>query len=71
MPTYIMLTTLTPEGVQTVKNNPNRIKEVSKEIEQLGATVHASSPAEFKDYIAQEMALWGKVVRDSKISATE
>jgi uncharacterized protein with GYD domain len=41
MPTYIMLTTLTPEGVQTVKNNPQRIKEVSKEIEQLGATVKA------------------------------
>ncbi len=41
MPTYILLTTLTPEGVQTVKNNPNRIKEVSKEIEQLGATVKA------------------------------
>ncbi|HEV7459252.1 MAG TPA: GYD domain-containing protein [Solirubrobacteraceae bacterium] len=41
MPTYIMLTTLTPEGVQTVKNNPQRIKEVSKEIEQLGATVQA------------------------------
>ena len=41
MATYIMLTTLTPEGVQTVKNNPQRIKEVSKEIEQLGATVKA------------------------------
>ena len=41
MPTYIMLTTLSPEGVQTVKNNPQRIKEVSKEIEQLGATVKA------------------------------
>ena len=41
MPTYIMLTTLTPEGVQTVKNNPERIKEVNKEVEQLGATVHA------------------------------
>jgi uncharacterized protein with GYD domain len=41
VPTYIMLTTLTPEGVQTVKNNPQRIKEVSKEIEQLGATVKA------------------------------
>ena len=41
MPTYIMLTTLTPEGVQTVKNNPQRIKEVSKEIEQLGASVKA------------------------------
>ena len=39
MPTYIMLTTLTPEGVQTVKNNPSRIREVNKEIEQLGATV--------------------------------
>ena len=29
MPTYIMLSTLTPEGVQTVKNNPQRIKEVN------------------------------------------
>jgi uncharacterized protein with GYD domain len=41
MPTYIMLTTLTPEGVQTVKNNPSRIREVNKEIEQLGASVKA------------------------------
>jgi uncharacterized protein with GYD domain len=41
MPTFIMLTTLTPEGVQTVKNNPGRIKEVSQELEQLGATVKA------------------------------
>ncbi len=41
MPTFIMLTTLTPEGVQTVKNNPGRIKEVSREVEQLGATVKA------------------------------
>jgi uncharacterized protein with GYD domain len=41
MPTYIMLATLTPEGVQTVKNNPQRIKEVNKEVEQLGASVKA------------------------------
>jgi uncharacterized protein with GYD domain len=41
MPTYIMLSTLTPEGVQTVKNNPQRIREVNKEVEQLGATVRA------------------------------
>ena len=41
MPTYVMLTQLTPEGVQTVKNNPNRIKEVNKEIESLGASVTA------------------------------
>ena len=37
VPTYIMLSTLTPEGVQTVKNNPQRIREVDREVEQLGA----------------------------------
>ena len=41
MPTFIMLTTLTPEGVQTVKNNPARIREVNQEVEQLGAVVKA------------------------------
>ena len=41
MSTYVMLTTLTPEGVQTLKNNPQRLQEVNKEIEQLGATVKA------------------------------
>ncbi|MFM9164137.1 MAG: GYD domain-containing protein, partial [Solirubrobacterales bacterium] len=39
MPTYIMLSKLTSEGVSTVKNNPQRIREVNQEIEQLGATV--------------------------------
>ena len=41
MPTYVLLSTLTPEGVQTVKNNPSRIREVNREVEQLGATVKA------------------------------
>ena len=41
MPTYIMLSTLSPEGVQTIKNNPSRIREVNREVEQLGATVKA------------------------------
>jgi uncharacterized protein with GYD domain len=41
VPTYVMLTTLTPEGVQTLKNNPSRIQEVNKEVEQLGAEVKA------------------------------
>jgi uncharacterized protein with GYD domain len=36
-----MLSTLTPEGVQTVKNNPQRIKEVNDEVERLGARVTA------------------------------
>jgi uncharacterized protein with GYD domain len=41
MPTYIMLTTLNQDGVQTIKNNPARIREVNREVEQLGATVKA------------------------------
>jgi len=41
MPTFVMLTTLSAEGVQTVKNNPSRIREVNKEIESLGASVKA------------------------------
>ena len=39
MATFVMLTNLTPEGVQTLKNNPNRVQEVNKEVEQLGVTV--------------------------------
>jgi uncharacterized protein with GYD domain len=41
LPTFVLLSTLTSEGVQTIKNNPQRIREVNKEIEQLGATVKA------------------------------
>jgi uncharacterized protein with GYD domain len=36
MPTFIMLTNLSAEGVQTLKNNPGRVQEVNKEVEQLG-----------------------------------
>jgi uncharacterized protein with GYD domain len=39
MPTYIMLTTLTPDGVKTLKNNPGRVTEVNKEVEALGVKV--------------------------------
>jgi len=41
MPTYIMLSQLTTNGVETVKHNPARIREVNEEIAQLGATVKA------------------------------
>jgi uncharacterized protein with GYD domain len=41
VPTYVLLSTLSPEGVQTIKNNPQRIREVNKEVEQLGAKVKA------------------------------
>ncbi len=41
MPTYIMLSTLTDEGAKTIKENPDRIKEVNLEVEALGVTVKA------------------------------
>jgi uncharacterized protein with GYD domain len=41
LPTFVLLSTLNPEGVQTIKNNPERIREVNREIEQLGASVKA------------------------------
>ena len=39
MPTYIMLTTLTPQGVQTLRSNPERLHEVNRDVEELGAKV--------------------------------
>lgn len=39
MPTYVMLTNLTADGVRTLKNNPGRVAEVNKEVEQIGAKV--------------------------------
>ena len=39
MPTYVMLTTLTAKGVQTLQSNPERLKEVNRDVEELGAKV--------------------------------
>jgi uncharacterized protein with GYD domain len=39
MPIYIMLTTLTAQGVQTLRSNPERLREVNRDVEELGATV--------------------------------
>ncbi len=41
MATYILLSNLTGEGARTVKKNPERIKEVDKELEAMGAKVVA------------------------------
>ena len=41
MPMYILLSTLTPEGRKTIKENAERIREVNKEIEAFGAKVVA------------------------------
>jgi uncharacterized protein with GYD domain len=39
MSIFIMLTRLTPDGVKTIKDNPSRVQEVNKEVEQLGVKV--------------------------------
>src|SRR5438132_7602875 len=41
MPTYILLSTLTPEGRQTLHTNPDRLEEVNKEIADFGCKVVA------------------------------
>ena len=39
MPIYLMLTTLTEKGVQTLSSNPARLREVNRDVEELGARV--------------------------------
>ncbi len=39
MPTYIMLSKLSEQGLQTLRANPERIREVNKDVEELGARV--------------------------------
>jgi uncharacterized protein with GYD domain len=41
MATYIMLTNLTDEGRKTIKQNPQRIQEVNKEVEAMGVKILA------------------------------
>jgi uncharacterized protein with GYD domain len=39
MPHYILLSNLTDEGWKTIKEKPERIKEVNKELEAMGVRV--------------------------------
>jgi uncharacterized protein with GYD domain len=39
MPTYILLSSLTTDGLQTLRSNPNRLREVNRDVEELGARV--------------------------------
>jgi uncharacterized protein with GYD domain len=51
MATYVMLTNLTDEGKKTIRENPERIREVNKEVEAMGVKVLAQyvlmSPYDF------------------------
>jgi uncharacterized protein with GYD domain len=39
MPKYLMLSTLSEQGLQTLRANPDRLGEVNKDVEELGAKV--------------------------------
>ncbi|MCJ7807182.1 MAG: GYD domain-containing protein [Dehalococcoidia bacterium] len=39
MPTYVMLTKLTTWGRKSIKERPERIKEVNKEVEAMGVRI--------------------------------
>jgi len=41
MGTYIMLSTLTDEGARTLKGNPERLREVNREVEAMGVKILA------------------------------
>ena len=41
MPSYVMLSTLGPDGWATVREHPERIREVTQEVEAMGLTVTA------------------------------
>lgn len=41
MTTFLMLSTLGPEGMATLRDNPGRIREVNSEVEAMGAKVVA------------------------------
>ena len=39
MPTFIMLSTLGPEGAATLADHPERLREVNREVEAMGVRV--------------------------------
>ena len=39
MPIFILLSTLTEQGVRTLKSNPERLRQVNQDIEELGCKV--------------------------------
>jgi uncharacterized protein with GYD domain len=41
VPTFLMLSTLGPEGMATLKSNPARLREVNIEVEAMGCRVVA------------------------------
>jgi uncharacterized protein with GYD domain len=60
MPKYLMLSTLSEQGLQTLRANPERLREVNKDVEELGAKVihqwFVLGPYDFVNIIEAESA---------------
>ena len=60
MPKYLMLSTLSDQGLQTLRANPDRLREVNKDVEELGAKVlhqwFVLGPHDFVNIIEAESA---------------
>jgi uncharacterized protein with GYD domain len=39
MPIYVLLSRLSQQGIQTIQSNPERLREVNRDVEELGAKV--------------------------------
>ena len=39
MPIFILLSSLTQQGIQTLKSNPERLRQVNQDVEELGCKV--------------------------------
>jgi uncharacterized protein with GYD domain len=39
VPVFVLLSTLSQRGVQTLKSNPERLRQVNQDVEELGARV--------------------------------
>ena len=48
-----------------------RLPAVTERFNQMGITMHASSPDELGKFVANEVSRWARVVRDNKIQAGE
>lgn len=69
MPKYLMLSSLSEQGLQTLRANPERLREVNKDVEELGAKVvhqwFVLGPHDFVNIVEAESAA---VIADVSIS---
>ena len=80
MPTYLMLTNLTAEGLRTLKNNPTRVTEVNQEVEQMGGKVvtqyadgdsriAAKAREDYRRVALELTSLWANSEKPTKVGA--